>query len=163
MAVNGVEIAVGQRWKTRGGRVVVVEKNDGHRIYPWDCDNGESYTTEGRSRSGVVSDEDLIGLVHAAPKPTSPTAPTLLDTAAGHMRDRAATYDQPEGERSMGKTVAAFNTITGRDLSESEGWMLMSLLKLVRDRARTQPHKDSLEDNIAYSALMAEARLKEAA
>ena len=31
-----------------------------------------------------------------------------------------ATYDKPDGERSMGKTVAAFNAVTGRDLSEAE-------------------------------------------
>lgn len=89
------------------------------------------------------------------------TAPTLLEKAAGHMRDRAATYDRPEGERSMGRTVAAFNAITGRDLKESEGWLLMQILKDVRDRQRERPHPDSLEDCIAYSALKAEARLAE--
>lgn len=94
-------------------------------------------------------------------------ADALLDTAAKHMRDRAATYDKPEGERSMGATVAAFNIITGRqggrELSESEGWLLMQILKDVRDRQRKEPHKDSLEDGVAYSALKAEARLAEVA
>ena len=93
----------------------------------------------------------------------APTAPDLLAAAAGHMRDRAATYDKPGGERSMGQTVVAFNAITGRNLTESEGWTLMSLLKMVRDRQRKVPHRDSLEDCIAYSALMAESRLKEGA
>lgn len=141
------------------------------------------------------------------------SAPDLLDAAAGHMRDRAKTYDKPGGERSMGKTVDAFNTITGRtelistvfsvitklntlrikiemldggklsafdakvavemlegclkilrdlpphDLRESEGWLLMSLLKMVRSETRVEPHRDSLEDNIAYGGLYAEARL----
>lgn len=91
---------------------------------------------------------------------TDPTqAPDLLDAAAKHMRDRAATYDKPEGERSMGKTVEAFNTITGRDLRESEGWLLMALLKMVRSEQRQQPHEDSIEDLVAYSALFGEARL----
>lgn len=90
-------------------------------------------------------------------------APALLDAAARHMEDRAKTYDQPGGERSMGKTVAAFNIITGRNLSESEGWLLMQILKDVRDRQRTTPHIDSLEDCIAYSALKAEARISEQA
>lgn len=93
------------------------------------------------------------------------TAPDLLAAAAQHMRDRADTYDKPEGERSMGQTVAAFNIITGRSgdraLSESEGWLLMQTLKDVRDRQRAAPHRDSLEDGIAYSALKAEARLAE--
>ena len=30
------------------------------------------------------------------------TAANILTAALGHMRDRAATYDKPEGERSMG-------------------------------------------------------------
>lgn len=88
-----------------------------------------------------------------------PAAPQLLDAAAKHMRDRAATYDKPEGERSMGRTVEAFNAITGRDLSESEGWLLMGLLKMVRSEQRRDPHKDSVEDLIAYAALYGEARL----
>lgn len=85
-------------------------------------------------------------------------APAILDAAAQHMRDRAATYDSPEGERSMGKTVAAFNSITGRDLSESEGWLLMAVLKMVRDRASSGGHADSQEDCAAYVGLAAEAR-----
>jgi hypothetical protein len=89
-------------------------------------------------------------------------APKLLEKALGHMLDRAATYDQPEGERSMGRTVQAFNVITGRNLTESEGWLLLQLLKDVRDRQRQVPHVDSLEDCIAYAALKAEARMSEA-
>lgn len=103
-------------------------------------------------------DHDLVWTPPIDKAPAT-CAPDLLDAAAGHMRDRAATYDKPEGERSMGKTVQAFNIITGRDLSESEGWLLMQLLKDVRDRQRAEPHRDSLEDCIAYSALKAEARL----
>lgn len=91
------------------------------------------------------------------------TAQQLLNKAASHMQKRADTYDKPEGERSMAATVAAFNIITGRDLTESEGWLLMQVLKDVRDRQRAEPHQDSLEDGIAYSALKAEARLTEVA
>ena len=85
----------------------------------------------------------------------------ILDKAAGHMRDRASTYDRPEGERSMGRTVTAFNAITGHALSESEGWLLLQILKDVRDRQRDTAHQDSLEDCVAYAALKAEARLSE--
>ena len=83
-----------------------------------------------------------------------------LEAAAKHMRDRAATYDQPGGERSMARTVQAFNAITGRDISESEGWMFMAVLKFVRDRTTAAGHADSQEDAIAYASLMAEARRK---
>ena len=90
------------------------------------------------------------------------TADQLLNKASTHMQARAATYDKPGGERSMGQTVAAFNAITGGDLSESEGWLMLTLLKLVRDRQRDQPHRDSIEDGVAYMALHGEARLGEA-
>lgn len=101
--------------------------------------------------------EETIG--EAAPKPMPPVkAPELLGRAAAHMHDRAATYDAPGGERSMGKTVAAFNAVTGRDLSESEGWLLLTLLKSVRGFTREGYHADSFEDMIAYAALMAEAK-----
>ena len=92
---------------------------------------------------------------------TTVSAPTLCETAADLMRERAKTYDvggTMEGERSMAKTIAAFNHIAGRDLSEGEGWLLMAVLKMVRDRTNG-PHKDSIEDLVAYAALYGEARL----
>ena len=89
-----------------------------------------------------------------------PMAAELLGRAARHMHDRAATYDKPEGERSMGRTVQAFNAITGRDLTESEGWLLLQVLKDVRLFTRSEYHADSAEDCIAYAALKAEAKSK---
>lgn len=90
------------------------------------------------------------------------TAPQLLNKAVEHMNNRAALYDQPQGERSMGRAVDALNAILGRQaVTESEGWLLLQLLKDVRDRQRTEPHVDSLEDCVAYAALKAEARLSE--
>ena len=90
------------------------------------------------------------------------TASQILNKAATIMDQRAKQYDQPEGERSMGRTVAAFNMILGRQaITESEGWLLMQILKDVRDRQRTVPHADSLEDGVAYAALKAESRLLE--
>ena len=84
-------------------------------------------------------------------------APEALEKAAQHMRDRAATYDKPEGERSMAKTVAAFNAITGQDLTTAEGWEFMAVLKQVRAfQNPAKPHVDSLEDGPAYLALLAE-------
>lgn len=90
------------------------------------------------------------------------TAPEILEAAAGHMKARAATYDKPGGERSMGAAVQAFNAITGRDLSESEGWLLLAVLKQVRLFQRPGYHADSCEDAAAYLALLGEARAREA-
>lgn len=88
------------------------------------------------------------------------TAPGLLKAAADIMQQRAEQYDKPEGERSMGAAVQAFNVITGRDMKESEGWLLLQVLKDVRQWQRPDYHADSAEDCIAYSALKAEALAK---
>lgn len=104
---------------------------------------------------------DYLDMVDRLQRATTvpPTAPALLAAARGHLLDRAATYDKPEGERSMAATVAAFNAQTGRDLAESEGWLLMVNLKIVRDRQRPAAHRDSCEDLVAYGALYGESRL----
>jgi hypothetical protein len=103
------------------------------------------------------------GRKHMTEQGSKTTAPQILTKAKSIMEDRAATYDQPSGERSMGRAVVALNVILGRAaITESEGWLLMQILKDVRDRQRTTPHIDSLEDGVAYSALKAEARMAEA-
>lgn len=86
-------------------------------------------------------------------------APEILTRSAEIMAERAKQYDSPQGERSMGKAVAAFNAITGQSLSEANGWLLMALLKMVRDNTTDKPHEDSLHDLVAYGALYGEARL----
>lgn len=85
----------------------------------------------------------------------------LLEQARMHMEERARQYDQPGGERSMGRTVAAFNAITEHSLTEAQGWLFMQLLKDVRLFTSPGYHADSAEDGIAYSALMAEAKSNE--
>ena len=84
-------------------------------------------------------------------------AQSILRRAAELMDERAKRYDAPGGERSMAKTVIAFNTVTGQDLTEAEGWLLMQILKDVRQWQNTTYHADSAEDCTAYAALKAEA------
>ena len=86
-------------------------------------------------------------------------APEILTRSAEIMAERAKQYDSPQGERSMGKAVAAFNAVTGQSLSEANGWLLMALLKMVRDNTTDKPHEDSINDLVAYGALYGEARL----
>lgn len=86
-------------------------------------------------------------------------AEQLLNRAASIMGERAAQYDKPEGERSMGQTVKAFNAITNIGLTESHGWLLLTVLKMVRDNQRADPHRDSIEDLVAYASLYGESRL----
>lgn len=84
----------------------------------------------------------------------------FLAKAAALMAQRGQAYDQPDGERSMGKAVVAFNAITGMSLAESEGWLLMQLLKDARQWSTGEYHADSAEDCVAYAALKAEALAK---
>ena len=90
----------------------------------------------------------------------STPAGLFLAKAAALIAQRGQDYDQPQGERSMGKTVAAFNAITGMSLTESEGWLLVQLLKDVRQWSTPNYHQDSAEDCVAYAALKAEALAK---
>lgn len=90
------------------------------------------------------------------------TAHEILQAAQKHMKDRAATYDKPHGERSMGRAVQAFNAITGHNLTEPEGWLLLQTLKDVRLFTSPGYHADSADDCVAYAALKAEAKMREA-
>ena len=82
----------------------------------------------------------------------------FLQAAIDVQAERGKQYDQPTGERSMGRTVTAFNAITGRDLTEAEGWLLLQVLKDVRQwQNPSQYHHDSALDGVAYASLKAEA------
>ena len=203
--VNGVEIKVGQVWRTRGGEVVTVSVHDTNDTsYPWCARNADGdeiwLTNSGRDHESLNRPYDLLELVkdengntHAdsatlaeetlsalgwtfdgrawVEQPTigmvpnaldSPvSAPALLTAAAKHMNDRAATYDKPEGERSMAQTVAVFEAYHGIKLTEAQGWHFMQVLKDVRLFTRDSYHGDSAEDCIAYAALKAEAKAQE--
>lgn len=90
------------------------------------------------------------------------TAPDLLNRAAQLLAERGKQYDKSGEERSAAAIVAAFNIITKRDLTPGEGWLFMVLLKAVRFYSNTEtPHRDSLEDMIAFAALHAEEYLND--
>lgn len=134
------QIAVGcaglMNWN-RGG------PESGFRVTEW-CEISE----------GLESHESIL-------EPMS--APEFCEQAMNLMTERGKTYDSQGGEqeRSMGKTIQAFNAITGRDLKESEGWLIQSILKRVRQYANPKFHRDSAEDAVAYSALEAESLAQE--
>jgi hypothetical protein len=89
----------------------------------------------------------------------STKAQDLLHRAASLMDERGKQYDQRSGERSMQATVTAFNAISGYCLTEADGFLLMAILKMVRDQSREMPHRDSIDDLVAYASLYGEARL----
>lgn len=83
----------------------------------------------------------------------------FLERGVQHMKDRAALRDSPEGERSMGRTVAAFNAMFGTDLTEVQGWQFMELLKMSRS-TQGEFHADDHEDGAAFAGLAGEAAFK---
>lgn len=101
---------------------------------------------------------------------TSITADDILEASRSHLQARGKAHDpsgMSGGERNIGRIVAAFNAVTGRDkkdkgvgLSEEEGWLFMVLLKLVRSQTGSKPNRDNYEDGAAYIALMGEEALK---
>jgi hypothetical protein len=202
MAVNGIEIEVGQTWVTAvGSEAVIFDRVDGDT---WEGRiAGKTVRWDNAGRSGFNGRAKLVRLTHGkimwvAPAPqagmvaafadaqkeaerlremavafatgrrdtdrkpeANATAPAILDAAAKHMRDRAATYDKPEGERSMEQTVDLFNRYHGTSLTEAQGWHFMQVLKDVRMFTRDGYHADSGEDGVAYAALKCEAKAKE--
>lgn len=122
------------------------------------CDTEAPYTVPPYTLD-VIEEINPAAPAYPPEYPQPPVqAPELLGRAARHMHDRASTYDAPGGKRSMGKAVDAFNAITNHTLSESEGWLLLQVLKDVRLFTRAAYHADSAEDCISYAALKAEAR-----
>jgi len=82
-------------------------------------------------------------------------ASDFLKQAQSEMQDRAKTYDNPAGERSMQATVSAYNAITGQSMATVQGWLFMALLKAVRSQQGAY-RSDSYTDGAAYFALMGE-------
>lgn len=168
----------GEQWLTRSGEVadtfVISDDSAVIRVsvrgYTWYVLSDGRYL----GLRGADHEYDLVRRTAAAPVAqqtdavaaadvytTQVSALDLLDAAAKHMRDRAATYDKPAGERSMEQTVGIFNRFHGTALSETQGWHFMQILKDVRLFSNTSaPHRDSIDDGVAYAALKGESLLK---
>lgn len=87
------------------------------------------------------------------------TADQILNEAAQIIKERAASRDT-ENERSMERTVNAFNAIYGTNLTTVQGWDFMSILKKVRG-SQGQFREDDYTDDVSYVALKAEAACEE--
>jgi hypothetical protein len=85
-------------------------------------------------------------------------ADAFLTKAAQLMAERGKDRDNV-GERSMARCVAAFNAMTGHELTEEDGWQFMVYLKHSRARGGNY-RRDDYEDAVAYAALSAEAASK---
>jgi len=112
----------------------------------------------------IMAHPSFAMMVRPSGKPVNPVKPTsavdLLDAAKGHIGDRTRTYDKPEGERSMGATVQAFEAVTGITLTEEQGWLFQIMLKAVRSQQGFY-RGDNYEDGAAYFALMGETAARD--
>lgn len=87
-------------------------------------------------------------------------AETLLQAAATAVKDRAPIRDTVSGIRSMRRAIRTFNELHGTDLTESQGWEFMLILKLARAKQGAY-NPDDYVDCSGYAALAGEAAFTE--
>ena len=85
------------------------------------------------------------------------SATAILQEAHRCIADRAHERDQ-ESERSMERTVTAFNAMYKLNLTEEQGWMFMVFLKAARASGGSFKLDDYV-DGSAYFALAGEAAM----
>ena len=101
---------------------------------------------------------DAYRVVAPAEKPVSRGGVGAVETlrrAADLIEQRGKQRDSDTGERSMARTVGAFNAIYGTNLTETQGWHFMELLKMARSSQGAYV-ADDFDDKVAYAALAAE-------
>ena len=102
-----------------------------------------------------------------AQKPKLPATVTpavqLLQRAVEINIEHQSDRDTEGNERAMRRTVAAFNALTGKDLTERDGNIFMTLVKMGRDQQRVElnlpVNADDFVDGCNYLAFAGEARL----
>ena len=153
-----------KEWPTDGTRPAVLVSPPG---FSWRHNDGDVWSLCGMNGDSEFFEghwlnyhENKKKYTEAQPANVPVTAASMLTAALGHMEDRAKTYDAPGGERSMGKTVSAFNVITGHTLTEEAGWLFMEILKQVRSQ-QGDYRADNYEDMVAYAALRGECAVCE--
>jgi hypothetical protein len=81
---------------------------------------------------------------------------SILVDAADTITERGKQRELPNGERSMGRCVQAFNAIYGTVLSEQQGWQFMALLKIAQSASDKALRIDDYIDQSACAALAGE-------
>ena len=85
----------------------------------------------------------------------------FLLRARQDIESRGQVRDQPDGERAMERTVNAFNELFKTDLTETQGWMFMAILKIARSTGG-KFHADDYQDLASYGALAGECASRHA-
>ena len=82
-------------------------------------------------------------------------AKEILVTGANLIDERGTGRDQGK-ERSMLACVEAFNAVFNTELTETQGWLFMALLKMSRSKGG-EFNSDDYIDGAAYFALAGES------
>jgi hypothetical protein len=79
----------------------------------------------------------------------------VFDDAKDTIIERGTERDQADGERTIPRCVTAFNAVTGHELSDTDGWLFMQILKMCRSVQGAYKY-DDYRDGVGYAALRAE-------
>ena len=82
------------------------------------------------------------------------TATEILEEATITLNSRGSSRDNGK-ERSMKKCVESFNSMYGKDMSVTEGWMFMVFLKISRSTSG-DVNVDDYVDGAGYFSLAGE-------
>ena len=91
------------------------------------------------------------------------TAELILREALSVMKKRSRCYDKgdsllsTEGTRYMGKAVRMFKELVGTAITEEQGYLFMTCIKMARSQQNTIHLEDNHVDGAAYMALAGEA------
>lgn len=125
------------------------------RIRSWaiGCDVAEAFWWDHRDATS-----DIVAYRVVGEQPVGRGGVSAVETlrrAADLIELRGKQRDSDAGERSMARTVAAFNAVYGANLTETQGWHFMELLKMARSSQGAYV-ADDFDDKVAYAALAAE-------
>ncbi len=129
----------------------LVNSYTGHAAENFYADYGDCLLQEGVPPQSYPAPE--------TPQDTSSTigyVSGVLEQAAEEVGGRATTYDSPQGEESMPKTVQMFNALYDKDLTPEQGWQFMAILKMVRS-SQGEFKRDNYVDEAAYAAFACKA------
>lgn len=139
---------------------VIVDRKYDHEGQPYyrvKCDDG-SYFNEHHPYKLLPCTNERVKTPNSRVG-ASTDAASILQQAKDCLVNRAVERDK-EQERSMKSCVEAFNALTGKSLTEGDGWLLMVCLKASRAKGG-RFRLDDYVDGAAYFALYGEAAAKE--
>lgn len=105
MAVNGIEIKVGQTWRTRGSALVTITGRTGNPAYPFLSSSGAALTEAGSYwTQDEPEPEDLVALVTDTPTEKPIPTPEVTETPLERRAQQSALAVQVGGNHY--KTLA---------------------------------------------------------